>query len=353
MADYPPTEIVDMIMLLGECHNNARAAARLYAERFPGRRHPTDITIRNLTERARAGHLVRERRHHEYNENDPRVVAVLAIIHLDPHVSSRQVEREHGIPRKTFLRILKVLRYHAYHITLVQALQVHHMQQRVEFCQWAIQEIDYNPDFFNFVLFSDEAIFQSDGQLNRHNCHYWSHENPHWHREVDHQHRWSLMVWCGIVNGYLVGPYFFEANVDQHTYLELLRDRLPELLADVDLETRQRMVFQQDGAAPHFAVIVRQFLYETYAGWIGRGGPVNWPANSPDMTSPDFYLWGYLKNVVFQQQPTTRDNMQDRIREACAAIPRQTLLNTIQEFRRRLGLCLQANGGNFEHLLRG
>ena len=23
---------------------------------------------------------------------------------------------------------------------------------------------------------------------------------------VDHQNRWSLMVWCGIVNGYLIGP---------------------------------------------------------------------------------------------------------------------------------------------------
>jgi len=165
MADYQPNEIVDMIMVLGECQNNYRAAARLYAERFPDRRHPDHRTISHLTQRARGGHMVRQRRHHEYDENDPRVVAVLAAIHLDPHISSRRVEREIGIPRQTFLRILKALKHRAYHITLVQELQDNHFQQRILFCQWALQMIENDPHFFNFVLFSDEAKFQSDGEL--------------------------------------------------------------------------------------------------------------------------------------------------------------------------------------------
>jgi len=50
---------------------------------------------------------------------------------------------------------------------------------------------------------------------------------------------------------------------------------------------------------------------------------------------------------------TTREDMMDRIRRACAAIPRETLLRTVDSFERRLHLCLQANGGNFEQLLRG
>jgi len=66
-------------------------------------------------------------------------------------------------------------------------------------------------------------------------------------------------LWCGIVNGYLIGPYVFERNVDRDSYLELLRDRLPELLEDVDLETRQRMWLQQDGAALHFARIISKW----------------------------------------------------------------------------------------------
>lgn len=202
-----PNHIVDMLMVLGECHNNYRAAARRYAERFPLRRCPNHMTIRRLTERARNGHLTRQRSH-EYDENDPRVVTVLAAIHIDPHISSHQIEREIGLSRKTALRILRNLKYHAYHITFVQELRPNHIQLRIEFCQWALRMIENDPDFFRYVMFSEEAKFYSDGQLNRHNCHYWSNENPHWHRPVDHQNRWSLIVWCGIINGYLIGPYF-------------------------------------------------------------------------------------------------------------------------------------------------
>lgn len=116
--------------------------------------------------------MVHQRRLHEYDENYPRVIAVLAAIHLDPHISSRRVQREIGISKSTFLKILKSLNHHTYHITLVQELQDHHFQQRIEFCQWALSMIENEPDFFRYVHFSDEAKFQSDGELNRHNCHY-------------------------------------------------------------------------------------------------------------------------------------------------------------------------------------
>ena len=47
MADYPPNKIVDMILVLGESQNNYRGAARLYAERYPDKRHPDDMDGRN------------------------------------------------------------------------------------------------------------------------------------------------------------------------------------------------------------------------------------------------------------------------------------------------------------------
>ena len=65
-----------------------------------------------------------------------------------------------------FLRILKALKHHAYHITLVEQLQVNHFQQRIVSCQWAMLMIENDTNCFNFVLFRDEAKFQSDGKLN-------------------------------------------------------------------------------------------------------------------------------------------------------------------------------------------
>jgi len=75
------------------------------------------VTIRVLTIRAR-GHFNCQRRRHEYDENNARVLTVLAAVHLDRQISSRTIEREIGIPQSTALRILRNLRYHAYHLTL-------------------------------------------------------------------------------------------------------------------------------------------------------------------------------------------------------------------------------------------
>ena len=113
-------------------------------------------------------------------------------------------------------------------------------------------------------MFSDEATFHGDGQVNRHNSHYWSVQNPHWVRHLDHQHRWSLVVWCDIVNGYLTGPYFFDGNVNGAAYLHFLQNELPRLLEDVDLETRRRLWLQHDGAPCHRSLIVRGFLNQRY-----------------------------------------------------------------------------------------
>jgi hypothetical protein len=42
--------------------------------------------------------------------------------------------------------------------------------------------------------------------------HYWAVENPHWMRQQDHQNRWSLNVWGGVVNNRIVGPFFFKVT---------------------------------------------------------------------------------------------------------------------------------------------
>lgn len=35
------------------------------------------------------------------------------------------------------------------------------------------------------ILWSDESRFLNNGVVNRHNCYYWSQENPHWLRETN------------------------------------------------------------------------------------------------------------------------------------------------------------------------
>ena len=113
--------------------------------------------------------------------------------------------------------------------------------------------------------------------------HYCGTNNPHWERQVAHQVRWGLNVWRG--------PYFFEGHWTGPRYLHFLRQELPLLLEDVPLQDRVTMWFQQNGAPPHSILPVRNHLNEELPGkWIGRGGPVSWPARAPDVTPLDFFL---------------------------------------------------------------
>lgn len=112
------------------------------------------------------------------------------------------------------------------------------------------------------------------------------------------------------------------------------------------------MWFQHDGCPAHYSGSVRQVLDSDYNGrWIGRGGPVPQPARSLDLTPLDFFLWGYLKEKVYQDIPTTTENMSERIRNACENITQEMILTCHQSSLNRIEKCIEVEGHNFEHLL--
>jgi hypothetical protein len=130
-----------------------------------------------------------------------------------------------------------------------------------------------------------------------------------------------------------------------------LDENLPILMEEVNLHTRHIMWFQHDAAPPHYRH-VRQYL-DNWRGdhWIGRGGPVAWPARSRDLTPLDFFLWSFVKQEVYQEKPTTSEDMKNRIRNVFQTIRRETLANVRETVIRRLNLCLEQNGQIFEHFV--
>jgi len=112
------------------------------------------------------------------------------------------------------------------------------------------------------------------------------------------------------------------------------------------------MYFQHDGAPPHSSRNVQNLLNAIYPNkWIGRGGPQNWPARSPDLTPLDFFLWGHLKNYIYREPIQSRRELNDRILGALATITPNMIHNAGQNLIRRARLCIQMNGTQFEHLL--
>ncbi|GFU77612.1 putative transposable element [Trichonephila clavipes] len=88
----------------------------------------------------------------------------------------------------------------------------------------------------------------------------------------------------------------------------------------------QELWFQQDGATCHIARATIDLLKDTLGErLISRFGPVNWPPRSCDLTPLDYFLWVYVKSLVYADKPQTLDHLEDNIRRVIADIRPQIL----------------------------
>ncbi|GFT32605.1 uncharacterized protein TNCV_3145531 [Trichonephila clavipes] len=95
----------------------------------------------------------------------------------------------------------------------------------------------------------------------------------------------------------------------------------------------QELWFQQDGATCHTARATIDLLKDTFGDrLISRFGPVNWPPRSCDLTPLDYFLWGYVKSLVYADKPQTLDHLEENIRRVIADIRPQMLEKVIENW---------------------
>jgi hypothetical protein len=52
--------------------------------------------------------------------------------------------------------------------------------------------------------------------------------------------------------------------------------------------------------------------------YVRNFGDIAWPARSPDLTVPDFFLWGFLKDRVLRRRIMTIQELKQAIVEVAA-----------------------------------
>ncbi|GFY03967.1 putative transposable element [Trichonephila clavipes] len=69
---------------------------------------------------------------------------------------------------------------------------------------------------------------------------------------------------------------------------------------------------------------------------MSRFEPVNWPPRSCDLTPLDYFLWGYVKSLVYADKPQTLDHLKDNIRRVIADMRPQMFEKFIENWMSRL-----------------
>ena len=173
---------------------------------------------------------------------------------------------------------------------LLQAFEPENNPRSKEFAVTMLHRLDSDPVFLNGVYFRDESsksTFYVSGLVNRHNARIWGSQNPHETYELERDSP-KLNVWCGIMYDKIIGPFFFaEKSIAAQIYLDLLTEYVSPQLE----QYQPLVIFQQDGAPPHWGLAVCQFLNDTFPErWIGHDDPIPWPPRFSDITPLDFFL---------------------------------------------------------------
>jgi hypothetical protein len=97
---------------------------------------------------------------------------------------------------------------------------------------------------------------------------------------------------------------------------------------------------------------VKTFLNDTFGSEkiISRGFLHEWPAQSPDLTPLDFWLWSFLKDDVYPNGycPPNKEILKERIQHAAGAVTMQHLQMAVGNVKCRLEACLKKKGSHFE-----
>ena len=351
MSRLSVSERVEIVELYFEHGRSATEVQRKWSTKY-GRhcRIPHRETINEIVNRFRESGSVNDRPRSGRPSNEEAAQAVGSLIQENPSLSLRQISKQLGhSPSFVHNVCRRMLKLYPYRVQLHHALQPNDHLQRISFCEWIREKVSTDSDFLANVYFSDEAHFWLNGYVNSQNYRIWGTENPH--ASVPKSlHSERLTVWVAVSERRLVGPFFRTQNIDQVVYRSIIRDDfLPALqAADVDLSS---MWFQQDNATPHTANATMELLHSIFGPRVISKDP-RWPPRSPDLAPNDFWLFGYLKDVVYRDGvPASLSDLKARIESAISSITPDVLQRVIASFDERVDVCLAMNGEHFSHVL--
>ncbi|GFU14707.1 putative transposable element [Trichonephila clavipes] len=110
--------------------------------------------------------------------------------------------------------------------------------------------------------------------------------------------------------------------------------------------------FQQDGATCHTARATIDLLKDTFGDRLfSRFEPVNWPPRPCDLTPLDYFLWGYVKLLVYADRPQTLYHLEDNIRRVIADIRPQMLEKVIENATSRLDYIRASRGSPMPEII--
>ncbi len=156
----------------------------------------------------------------------------------------------------------------------------------------------------------------------------------------------GIMVAAGCSVHGVFPPFFVRKNVklNQWNYQEILEDYYKpncEVALGADYE------FMQDNAPSHSATSTKE------CSKANMPQLMPWPPHSPDLNPMDYCVWGLweAEAAKLSEKVTSDAVFKGILQVAHAKLSTTAVRRAIEQWPKRLRLCVQQEGGHFEHLL--
>jgi len=213
-----------------------------------------------------------------------------------------------------------------------------HMEKRLA---WATENIKID---FSKVIFTDESRMTLDGPDG------WSrgwvsHGNTTPTRLRRQQGGGGIMIWAGIVNDRVIGPFKVDDGVklNSDNYCQLLERTFFQWYKSQKRIFKRDSVLMQDNAPSHAAKSTKEFLARK--GFSGKK-LMTWPPSSPDL-NPIENLWSLVKRELYKggKQYQRKNELWEAIKIAMTAIKPGTIKSLTASMDKRLVTVLENKGG--------
>ncbi|GFV54703.1 DUF4817 domain-containing protein [Trichonephila clavipes] len=179
------------------------------------------------------------------------------------------------------------------------------------------------------------------------NCRIWSEANPQVYVETP-LHPEKLSVY-GLVESFFKNDEGHNVIVNGDRYRAMITNFFIPELNNHDVH---ELWFQQDGATCHTDRATIDILKDTFGDrLISRFRPVNRPPRSCDLTPLDYFLWGYVKSLVYADKTQTLDHLEDNIHRVIADIRPQMLEKVIENRTSRLDYIRASRGSRMPEII--
>lgn len=354
---YTASEYADMILIYGECQQDAKAALKKYKEKY-GATRTCPSNTRIITEaleklrgnqplapqqdesdsestttsktppqpplsleqreavRAKKSYKPPKRsalQQEDSDSEDSTTASQKKIRRSQPSKVQRKTPKAKKIrkPPKSSIQISKR--------SLLAQTPNDPYSTREMFCQWLLDNVSEDPDFLANIMWTGESCFSPNGVTSFKNIHYWCHpgERPP-QIKIPQGEPIKVHVWAAIHQNEIIGPIFIHGNLNTEKFLELLDSTVADYVDGQPLNVRNKLWYQLNGLPAHSVPVAREKLTDMFGDqWIGRYGPIKWPPQSADLSPLELFLWKEIKNIVYgKHMKDCAEELKKRITEA-------------------------------------